>query len=77
MSYPSVYLTTAESDTRVHPSHAMKMAARLQAETGSERPVLLRFIRAAGHGAGTSMSMLLDQYTDYYAFLFEQLGVEF
>ena len=77
ITYPSVYLTTAESDTRVHPSHAMKMAARLQVEAGPDRPVLLRFERAAGHGAGTTMSMILDQYTDYFSFLFEQLDVQF
>ena len=55
----------------------MKMTARLQAETGSDRPVLLEFERAAGHGMGSTMSMVLDQYVDYYSFLFGQLGVEF
>jgi len=40
--YPAVLLTTATSDTRVAPLHARKMAARLQAATGSDRPVLLR-----------------------------------
>ena len=75
--YPAIFLTTAESDARVHPSHAMKMTARLQAETGSDRPILLDFERAAGHGMGTTMSLTLDQYVDYYSFLFGQLGVEF
>jgi prolyl oligopeptidase len=75
--YPSMLITTAESDTRVHPSHAMKMTARLQAEQGSGRPVMLRFEREAGHGSGTPMSMLLDQYTDYYSFLFGQLNVDY
>lgn len=75
--YPAMLITTAESDSRVHPSHAMKMAARLQAESGSGRPVLLRFERAAGHGMGITMSRLLDQYVDYYSFLFGQLGMRF
>jgi prolyl oligopeptidase len=75
--YPAVLITTAESDTRVHPSHAMKMTARLQSATSGKGPILLRFERAAGHGAGTPMSMTLDQYTDYYSFLFGQLGIRF
>jgi prolyl oligopeptidase len=75
--YPAVFITTAESDSRVHPSHAMKMTARLQAETGSDRPILLEFERAAGHGMGSTMSMILDQYVDYYSFLFGQLGMKF
>ncbi|MFH1865396.1 MAG: prolyl oligopeptidase family serine peptidase [Candidatus Eisenbacteria bacterium] len=75
--YPAMFITTAESDSRVHPSHAMKMTARLQAETGSDRPILLEFERAAGHGMGSTMSMILDQYVDYYSFLFGQLGMKF
>ena len=51
--------------------------ARTAGEPGDGRPILLRFERAAGHGAGTPMSMLLDQYTDYYSFLFGELGVRF
>jgi prolyl oligopeptidase len=76
-NYPSLLITTAESDMRVHPSHAMKMTAKLQADTGGRRPIMMKFIREAGHGAGTTMSMILDQYTDYYSFLFGQLDVEF
>ena len=75
--YPAMLTTTAESDTRVHPSHAMKMTARMQAYTGSDRPTMLRFEREVGHGTGTTMSMLLEQYTDYYSFLMGQLGVEY
>ncbi len=75
--YPAVLFTTAESDSRVHPSHAMKTAARMQAATASGRPVLLRFERQAGHGSGTPMSMILDLYTDYYSFLFRELGLRY
>ena len=75
-AYPATLLTTAESDTRVHPSHAMKMAARLQAVETSERPVLLDFERRAGHGAGRQMSTIRDEILDSYSFLFWQLGME-
>ena len=40
--YPAVLFTTAESDSRVDPLHARKMAAALQAATTSDRPILLR-----------------------------------
>jgi prolyl oligopeptidase len=75
VAYPAVYFTTAESDTRVHPSHAFKMTARLQTATSSGKPILLRFHREAGHGLATPMSRVLDEYVDYYSFLFRTLGM--
>jgi len=36
-----------------------------------------RRFRAAGHGARTPMSIVLDQYADYYSFLFARLGIRF
>ncbi len=73
--YPAVLLATAESDTRVDPMHARKMAARLQAATGSDRPILLRLEAKAGHGAGKPLSKLLDELTDSWSFVFHELGV--
>src|SRR5262249_40130416 len=46
--YPAVLFTTAESDSRVDPLHARKMAAAMQAATASERPILLRVETKAG-----------------------------
>jgi prolyl oligopeptidase len=74
-AYPAVLLTTAESDTRVDPLHARKMAARLQAATSSDRPTLLRLEEKAGHGQGKPRGKLLDEETDVWTFLFTQLGV--
>ena len=74
--YPAVLLATAESDTRVDPMHARKMAARLQAATSSDRPVLLRLEARAGHGAGKPLNKVLDELTDTWTFVFWQLGVE-
>ena len=76
VAYPAVLLATAESDTRVDPMHARKMAARLQAATGSDRPVLLRLEARAGHGAGKPLNKVLDELTDTWTFVFWQLGVE-
>jgi prolyl oligopeptidase len=75
-AYPAVLLATAESDTRVDPMHARKMAARLQAASASERPVLLRLEARAGHGAGKPLAKVLDELTDSWTFVFSELGVE-
>ena len=74
--YPAVLLATAESDTRVDPMHARKMAARLQAATSSTRPVLLRLEARAGHGAGKPLSKVLDELTDTWTFVFSEVAVE-
>ena len=76
VAYPAVLLATAESDTRVDPMHARKMAARLQAATSADRPVLLRLESRAGHGAGKPLSKVLDELTDSWTFVFSELGVE-
>jgi prolyl oligopeptidase len=74
--YPAVLLATAESDTRVDPMHARKMAARLQAATAGDRPILLRLESRAGHGAGKPLSKVLEELTDSWTFVFSELGVE-
>lgn len=76
IGYPAVLLATAESDTRVDPMHARKMAARLQASSSSGRPVLLRLESRAGHGAGKPLSKVLDELTDSWTFVFWELGVQ-
>jgi prolyl oligopeptidase len=74
--YPAVLLATAESDTRVDPMHARKMAARLQAATAGDRPILLRLEARAGHGAGKPLSKVLEELTDSWTFVFSELRVE-
>ncbi len=75
--YPAVLFMTAESDTRVDPMHAVKMAALLQAEAanGQERPILLRVDAKAGHGVGKPIVKLVDDAVDVWSFLFWQLDV--
>ncbi|MDI3298143.1 MAG: prolyl oligopeptidase family serine peptidase [Bacillota bacterium] len=83
--YPAVLLYAAESDTRVDPLHARKMAARLQEATGQagaeaaeppERPVLLRLESEAGHGAGKPVQKVVEEEADIWSFLGWQLGLE-
>ena len=73
--YPAVLLATAESDTRVDALHARKMAARLQAATSSDQPILLRLETRAGHGAGKPRSKVLEELTDVWSFVFGELGI--
>ncbi|MGA2746335.1 MAG: prolyl oligopeptidase family serine peptidase, partial [Candidatus Sulfotelmatobacter sp.] len=78
--YPAILFMTADTDTRVDPMHAKKMAAEMQAEAknGSSRtrPILLRIESRAGHGAGKPVTKQIEEFTDIYSFLFWQLGVK-
>ncbi len=73
--YPAVLFITGDSDTRVDPLHARKMAAEVQAATGSGRPVLLRYDTKAGHSGGLPVSKQIEDLTDEMSFVFWQLGV--
>jgi prolyl oligopeptidase len=77
--YPAVLFATAESDTRVDPLHARKMAALMQhtqPASAADRPILLRIEAQAGHGAGKPISKRIEEAAYVYAFLFWQLGIE-
>jgi prolyl oligopeptidase len=77
VDYPSVLFTTAESDTRVDPLHARKMAALLQHASvdQAERPVLLWQAGRAGHGVGKPASMRVAEGVDVLSFMSWQLGL--
>ena len=75
VAYPAVLFTTGENDGRVDPYNSRKMAALLQASTGSQRPVLLRISMDTGHGIGTPLRTRVEEEADMYAFLMEQLGM--
>jgi prolyl oligopeptidase len=78
--YPAILFMTADTDTRVDPMHAKKMAAEMQAEAANgksrTRPILLRIESKAGHGAGKPVTKQIEEFTDVYSFLFWQLGVK-
>ncbi len=75
--YPAILFMTADTDTRVDPMHAKKMAALMQAEAKNgasrTRPILLRIDTKAGHGAGKPVAKQIEEYTDIYSFLFWQV----
>jgi prolyl oligopeptidase len=74
--YPAVLLTAAEGDTRVHPFHARKMAARLQeaSSCADRHPVLYREEGRAGHGQGKPASAQADELADVLGFLLDQIS---
>jgi prolyl oligopeptidase len=78
--YPAILFMTADTDTRVDPMHAKKMAAEMQAEAkngeSKTRPILLRIESKAGHGAGKPVTKQIEEYTDIYSFLFWQVGMK-
>jgi prolyl oligopeptidase len=75
VKYPAVLFMSGDGDTRVAPLHARKMAALLQADTGSDRPILLRYELKAGHSGGRSTTQDIGDAVDELSFLFWQLGV--
>jgi prolyl oligopeptidase len=78
--YPAILFTTGDTDTRVDPMHAKKMAALMQAEAkngaSKDKPILLRIETKAGHGQGKPVTKQIEESTDVYSFLFWQLGVK-
>jgi prolyl oligopeptidase len=75
-AYPATLLTGGEFDPRVDAYHPKKMAARLQAATSSDEPILLH-VRASGHGIGSSLDESVRDSTDIWAFLFDRLGITY
>ncbi|MEK7405985.1 MAG: prolyl oligopeptidase family serine peptidase, partial [Acidobacteriota bacterium] len=72
--YPAVLFVTGDADTRVAPLHARKMAALVQASTGSDRPVLLKYEVKAGHSGGMPVTKRVDDLADELGFMLWQTG---
>ncbi len=51
------------------------MAAALQAASSGDGPVLLSIEANAGHGGADLVRSRVEEYTDYFAFLIDQLGM--
>lgn len=76
--YPAMLLTAGERDERVHPLHARKMTALLQAATASDpeaEPILLQVDRESGHGMGAPADKGTRDAVDLISFLMWQLKV--
>ena len=76
LRYPAMLITTADTDTRVHPMHAKKFAAALQPAQAGDAPILLRVETKAGHGGGKPTSKIIEEGADLYGFAMYQLGMK-
>lgn len=76
-AYPATLVMTADHDDRVVPAHSFKFAAQLQHCQAGDAPVLIRIESNAGHGAGKPTSKRIEEATDMYAFLFQNIGVPY
>ncbi|WP_144112682.1 prolyl oligopeptidase family serine peptidase [Paraburkholderia sp. BCC1886] len=55
VAYPPVLFTTSTADDRVHPGHARKMVARMQASTAQPERVWYREDTEGGHGGSDEL----------------------
>ncbi|MCX7743554.1 MAG: prolyl oligopeptidase family serine peptidase [Flavobacteriales bacterium] len=76
VEYPATLIMTADHDDRVVPAHSFKFAATLQEKQSGKNPILIRIDTKAGHGAGKSTSMVIEESADFWAFIFYNLGMK-
>jgi prolyl oligopeptidase len=68
INYPATLIQTGDHDDRVVPAHSFKFVAELQEKNTGNNPMLIRIETNAGHGAGTPVSKIIDQYADMLVF---------
>jgi prolyl oligopeptidase len=76
VEYPATLVTTGDHDDRVVPAHSFKFAAELQDKQMGSNPTLIRIETDAGHGAGTPVSKILEQYSDIFGFTLYNMGFD-
>ncbi|MDQ8006123.1 MAG: prolyl oligopeptidase family serine peptidase [Pedobacter sp.] len=75
VNYPATLITTADHDDRVVPAHSFKFAATLQEKYKGNNPILIRIETKAGHGAGKPTAKLIEESSDIWSFVFQNLGM--
>ena len=74
--YPPTLIATSDHDDRVVPGHSFKFAATMQADQAAPAPVLIRIEVKAGHGAGKSITKLIDETADTWSFVAHNLDMK-
>lgn len=72
--YPATFVTTADHDDRVVPSHSFKFTATLQAAQGCSKPVVIRVETLGSHGFRPTDKRIAE-LADLWAFAAAQMGV--
>lgn len=75
VNYPATLITTADHDDRVVPAHSFKFAATLQEKYKGDNPMLIRIETKAGHGAGKPTAKQIEEASDVWSFVFQNLGM--
>ena len=57
------------------PMHSVKFAAAMQAAESAPEPILRYIEKSSGHGGGPTVSQVIEQTADIYAFLVDRLGI--
>jgi prolyl oligopeptidase len=65
---PATIFTIGLNDARVSPWMTGKMAARMQAQTTSGRPIAIRIDEDAGHGPGSTRDQAFAERADVWSF---------
>ncbi|HTW93166.1 MAG TPA: prolyl oligopeptidase family serine peptidase [Tepidisphaeraceae bacterium] len=74
VAYPAMLFAIGMNDPRVPPWMSAKMVAKMQADTSSGRPVLLRVDYESGHGIGSTKTQYNKLIADTWAFFMWQFG---
>ncbi len=74
--YPATMVITGDHDDRVVPSHSFKFASELQEKQTGDNPTLIRIDINAGHGAGKSVSALINESIDVQSFILWNMGIK-
>jgi len=78
--YPAILFTAGENDNRVHPLHARKMVAAMQARAANDfenDPILLWVDRSGGHGFGKPLSLRIRERADWWIFIMWKTGMRY
>ena len=76
VKYPATLVKTADHDDRVVPAHSFKFISELQDKGAPGNPYLIRVDVRAGHGAGKPTSLLIQEWADTWAFVYQNMGVD-
>jgi len=74
--YPAFLMLSADADDRVHPLHAWKMTAALQAAQTTDKPILMRVEKNSGHGGADMVKSDVERGVDMISFAFHMVGQE-
>ena len=78
--YPAILFTAGENDNRVHPMHARKMVAAMQATASNDfedDPIMVWVDREGGHGAGKPLHLRIRDIADRWSFVMWQTGMDY